>query len=181
MTFLHINNNKNIIVFPDNFIITTQRIKLQPGVKIKKWFYLTTVGVESYAYSGCDYIKNQFGTVLTWKSLQNELLLERSPNKLRAAMGLQKTKEIQDWIRMRYADEIVLVPEWAPFTWFRDKTSHWNENFDPEREPVANSIRNDFTFVPESCQHYALKCSYKRGDEETGGRSFRIETRSRIM
>ena len=37
------------------------------------------------------------------------------------------------------------------------------ESFDPEREPRANSIRNGFTFVPDSCKHCALKCRVTRG------------------
>ena len=42
--------------------------------------------------------------------------------------------------------------------WFRDRISHWIESFDSEREPGANSIRNGFTFVLDSCKHCALKC-----------------------
>ena len=34
---------------------------------------------------------------------------------------------------------------WSPFTWFRDRISHWNESFDPERESVR--ARSGMTLV----------------------------------
>ena len=51
----------------------------------------------------------------------------------------------------------------SPFIWFRDRISHWIESFDPERDHGANSIRNRFTFLLDSCKHCALKCIVTRG------------------
>ena len=74
--------------------------------------------------------------------IPNEAKLNREP-----AKGQQKTKEKQNYA---CADRDVSTGI---------KVAIRNEN-------RANSIWNDFTFVPESCKHCTLKCRVTRGGME---------------
>ena len=109
--------------------------------------------------------KTKFGTVFTWECFQsnsysNEAQLSREP-----AKGQKKTNE-KTRLHMCWPgrEPVSFRNELrSPFIWFRERNSHWNESFDPEREPGANSIQNDFTFDPESYKHCTLKCRVRRG------------------
>ena len=110
-------------------------------------------------------MKNKIWYCVYIKVFPNELVLEWSFTKQRARRRTaenQRKKRLS--VRWPGREPVSFRNElWSPFTWFRERISHWNESFDPEREPGVSSIWNVFSFVPGSCKHYSLKCSVTRG------------------
>ena len=96
------------------------------------------------------------------KSYLNEAKLSREP-----AAGQQKSREKQDYACAIW--DVTRSRSGMNFdlrlhdSGIESRTGKWNESFDPEWEPGANSIRNNLIFVPDSCNHCALKCRVTRG------------------
>ena len=127
--------------------------------------------------------KTKFGTVFTWKCFRTNSYSNEAKQSREPAKGQQKTKEKQDYA---CADRDV-----------RRSCSGMNfglrlhDSGIGSRTGMKVSIRNENRCELDLEWHqtrsrvmwtlYAQMQSYKRGNEETGASSFRIETRSGIM